>query len=232
MEVTQGGGPLSYAVRWLWCSEVRVQPDMWARDWCHTLIHGRPDERRIPAAARDFLISFGLPRVVIFEWRNSFEISFALLEKELVPYNAIIGWGDFYDQARDREWSHQLVVGEEEFCNGHASICVHEYNGTVNRLDCELLKYPQCFVNSNIELFGMSLLVAQKWSVAVHSNSALPSARTFEMLASELRRVDPRAFEDEKSFWPSLIECVLENPDGDPLDLEITGDPARSKPRF
>jgi hypothetical protein len=186
----------------------------------------------MPAAARDFLIAFGLPRVVIFEWRNSFEISFSPLEKELVPYNALIGWGDFYDEARDREWGHQLVVGEEEFCNGHASFCVHEHDGTVNRLDCELLQDPQCFVNSNIERFGMSLLFARKWSVAVHSNGALPSAGSVEMLASWLKRADPRAFEDEKSFWPSLIECVLENPDGDPLDLEITSDPARSKPRF
>jgi hypothetical protein len=186
----------------------------------------------MPAAARDFLISFGLPRVVIFEWRNSFEISFTPLEKELVPYNAQIRWGDFYDEARDHEWSHQLVVGEEEFCNGHAAFCVHEHDGTVNRLDCELFKDPQCFVNSSVVLFGMSLLFAQKWSVSVHSNGTLPSAASFEMLASGLKRADPRAFEDEKSFWPSLIECVLENPDGDPLDLEITSDPARSKPRF
>jgi hypothetical protein len=190
------------------------------------------DESRVPAAARDFLISFGLPRVVIFEWRNSFEISFAPLEKELVPYNALIGWGDLYDETRDREWSHQFIVGEEEFCNGHASFCVHDQDGTVNRLDCELLKDPLSFVNSSIELFGMSLLFAQKWSGAVHSNGSLPSAKSFEILASGLKRTDPHAFENVKSFWPSLIESVLENPDGDSLDLEITSDPARSKPRF
>jgi hypothetical protein len=209
-----------------------VYPDVWARDWRHSLIRGRSDERRIPAAARDFLVSFGLPRVVIFEWRNDFEISFAPLEKELVPYNAIIGWGDFYDEARDREWSLQLVVGEEEFCNGHASICIHEYDGTVNRLDCELDKHPNCFVNSDVVLFGKSLLLAQKWSGVVHANGALPSVESFETLASELRRTDPRAFEGERSFWPSLIECVLENPDGGPLELEITSDPTRSKSRF
>jgi hypothetical protein len=169
---------------------------------------------------------------VIFEWRESFEISFAPLAKELAPYNTLIEWGDFYDAARDREWGHQLVVGEEEFCNGHASFCVQEQDGTVNRLDCELLQDPKCFVNSNVELFGSSLLIAQKWSVAAHANGALPSPQSFEMLASGLRRADPRAFEDMKNFWPSLIECVLENPDGDPLDLEITSDPARSKPRF
>jgi hypothetical protein len=185
-----------------------------------------------PAAARDFLVTFGLPRVVIFEWRCAFEISFTPLEKELVPYNAMIGWGDFYDEARDRDWSHQFVVAEEEFCNGHASICIHEHDGTVNRLDCELDNNPKCFVNTNVELFGKSLLFAQKWSAAVHTNSALPSVGSFDRLANELRRADPRAFEDEKSFWPNLIECVLENPDGDPLELEITSDPARSEPRF
>jgi hypothetical protein len=209
-----------------------VQPNVWARDWYHPLIRGRLDERRMPMATRDFLVTFGLPRVVIFEWRNAFEISFTPLEKELVPHNAIIRWGDFYDEARDREWGQQLVVGEEEFCNGHASICIHEDDGTVNRLDCELDKNPKCFVNSTIELFGMSLLFAQKWSAAVHANGALPSVGSFEALAGELRRADSRAFEDQRSFWPSLIESVLENPDGDPLDLEITCDPARSKARF
>lgn len=208
-----------------------MQPDLWAREWQQPLIRGCPDERRIPAAAREFLVSCGLPRVIIFEWRSSFEISFAPLEKRLVPYNAIIRWGDFYDEVRDRAWSHQLVVGEEEFCNGHASLCIHEHDGTVSRLDCELSD-PECFVNSNVELYGKSLLLAQKWSAAVHSNGTLPSVGAFEALASELRRVDPRAFEDQNSFWPNLIECVLENPDGDPLELEITSDPARSKPRF
>jgi hypothetical protein len=211
---------------------VRLQPNSWARDWHHPLIHGRPDQRRIPAAARDFLVSFGLPRVVIFEWRCDFEISFTPIEKELVPYNTTFTWGDFYNEVRDRAWSHQLVIGEEEFCNGHASICIQEHEGTVNRLDCELDKHAKCFVNSDVERYGKSLLIAQNWSVAVHSNSALPSVEAFETLATELRRLDPRAFEDQNNFWPNLIECVLENPDGDPLDLEIVSDPARSKPRF
>jgi len=209
-----------------------MEPDVWARDWRHDLIRRCPHEVQIPAAARDFLTSFGLPRVVIFEWYNSFEISFTPLEKKLVPYNSLITWGDFCDAARDREWSHQFVMGEEEFCNGHASFCVHDQDGTVNRLDCELDKDPQCFVNSSVELFGKSLLVAQNWSVTVHLKGELPSAGSFEMLASRLQRADPRAFEDARGFWPSLIECVLEPPDGDPLDLEITSDPARSKPRF
>lgn len=124
------------------------------------------------------------------------------------------------------------MVGEEEFCNGHAAFCVHETDGTVSRLDCELLRDPQCFVNFGIDLFGMSLLLAQKWSEVVHSGGASPSAESIDRLATELKRTDPRAFEDGKCFWPNLIECVLENPDNEPLDLEVTSDPARSKPRF
>ena len=129
----------------------------------------------------------GLPRVVIFEWSSPFYISFSPLQEELVAYNTVFSWGDFYNEVLDRDWSHRLVVGEEEFCNGHASFCVHEHDGMVNRLDRELLRDPQCFVNSNIELFGMSLLFAQQRSVAVHSNGALPSAESCEMLASGLR---------------------------------------------
>jgi hypothetical protein len=91
-----------------------LQPNAWARDWRYPLIHGRSDQRRIPAAARDFLVSFGLPRVIIFEWRSDFEISFSPVEKDLVPYNTTFTWGDFYNEVRDRAWSHQLVIGEEE----------------------------------------------------------------------------------------------------------------------
>jgi hypothetical protein len=209
-----------------------MRRDEWAHAWQHPLVHGRRDQQRLPPAAREFLASFGLPRLVIFEWRSPFEISFAPVEKELIAYNTVFSWGDFYNEVLDREWSHQLVVGEEEFCNGHASFCVHENDGTVSRLDCELLRDPQCFVNSTIELFGTSLLLAQKWSAVVHSGGALPSADSFEQLAKELKRADPRAFQDDKCFWPNLIEVVLENPDNDSLDFEVTSDPARSKPRF
>ncbi len=141
-----------------------MQPNEWADAWQHPLIHGRRDEKRLPSTAREFLISFGVPRVVIFEWHSPFEISFSPLQQELVAYNTVFSWGDFYNEVLDRDWSHELVVGEEEFCNGHAAFCVHENDGTVSRLDCELDLDPQCFVNSSIELFGMSLLLAQKWS--------------------------------------------------------------------
>lgn len=211
-----------------------MQPNDWADAWQHPIIHGRRDERRLPTAAREFLVSFGLPRVVIFQWRSPFVISFSPLETGLVAYNTTFSWGDFYNEVRDREWSHQLVVGEEEFCNGHAAFCVHEVEGTVSRLDCELEldRRAQCFVNSSVEFFGISLLLAQKWSQAVHSGGTSPSADAFDQLAKELKRADPLAFQDEEYFWPNLIEAVLENPDDDPLELEVTSDPTRSKPRF
>jgi hypothetical protein len=208
-----------------------MQLEAWAREWHYPLLHCRPDEKRLPQTAREFLTTFGLPSVVIFELHSSFEISFAPLKNELMPYNSAIRWGDFYSEELDREWSHQFVLGEEEFCNGHASFCVHDNTGTVNRLDCEL-NNPICFVNSSVELFGKSLLFAQQWSVNTHDQGALPTAESFETLINGLKRCDPRAFEDRRCFWRSMIEYVVENPDGAPLDLVITSDPMRSKPRF
>src|SRR5580704_3958664 len=138
-----------------------MRPDEWADAWQRPLIHYRHDDQRLPPSALEFVVTFGLPRIVIFEWRNPFEISFSPLEKELVAYNTLFKWGDFFNEAVDSEWRHLLVIGEEEFCNGRAAYCVHEKNGTVSRVDCELLQDPQCFVNSSVEDFGMSLLLVQ-----------------------------------------------------------------------
>lgn len=79
-----------------------MQPAEWADAWRHPLVRGRHDERRLPSTAREFLVSFGLPRVVIFEWRSPFEISFAPLENELAAYNTVFSWGDFYNPVLDR----------------------------------------------------------------------------------------------------------------------------------
>lgn len=208
-----------------------MKPEVWIKEWAHPLLYCRQDERRLPESARQFLTTFGLPSVVIFESFNSFEISFAPLQEELVSYNATVEWGDFYIEDLDREWGHQVVFGEEEFCNGHASFCVDDKNGAVNRIDCEL-DDPMCFVNSNIELFGMSLLIAQQWSISTHSSGMLLTAEWLEILADGLECCDPRAFADDKCFWRSLISYLLENLEDDPFDLEITSDPKRSKPRF
>lgn len=206
--------------------------NLWARDWHFPLIKGRSEEARIPADARNFLVSFGLPRVIVFELRNAFEISFKPIENELVSYTSTFSWGDFYDEALDRAWHRQLVIGEEVFCNGHASICIHEHTGIISRLDCELDQNAECFINSSVELYGMSLLVAQKWSATHQTEITLPTEEAVKSLARELRHIDPHAFEEQASFWPNIIECVLENPDDDPLKLEITSNPASSKPRF
>jgi hypothetical protein len=88
------------------------------------------------------------------------------------------------------------------------------------------------FVNFSIDDFGMSLLLVRKWPAIVHSSGASPSAKSFDQLTKELKRADPRALQDEKSFWPSLVEVILENPDNDALDFAVFSDPARSKPRF
>ena len=115
-----------------------MKPFAWTDCWKHDIVNARSDDSLLPLEAREFLVLHGLPSVVIFECRNSFEISFAPLAKQLTCYNRLVRWGDFYNEALDQEWARQVVIGEEEFCNGHASFCVHQRRGDVSRIDCEL----------------------------------------------------------------------------------------------
>jgi SUKH-4 immunity protein len=200
----------------------------WRDVWEHGVINARGDDRLLPAAAREFLLAYGMPKVVIFECSNSFEISFWPLAEELAVYNARVRWGDFYNKELDREWSNQVVIANEDFRNGSASYCVHQEHGRVSRIDCEL-STPLCFVNSSVAQFGMSLLVAKKWSANLRARDTIPTAASFKVLARDLASVDRDAFESVENHWPGLIEFVL---DGEVLDFEITDDPARSKPRF
>jgi hypothetical protein len=205
-----------------------MQPDEWLDAWEHRVIHAREEDRHLPVAARAFLLSHGLPRVVIFQWRNSFEIAFSPLAKELVFYNTLVRWGAFRNEALDRSWGDQVVIGEEDFCNGSASYCVHKEHGTVSRIDCGLSN-PQCFVNSSVEQFGRSLLVGKRWSAALRARGLVPSRGDFQVLARELASVDGEAFATADHFWRNLIEVILDEAE---IELEITDDPARSRPRF
>jgi hypothetical protein len=139
--------------------------------------------------------------------------------------------GDFNNAELDQDWQQQFIIGEEEFCNGHASFCVDEQTGIVTRIDCEIPD-PSCFVNSNIERFGQSLLAAKKWSDSVHSGEVPPLTAAFESLTSELKQIDPPAFLNQNCYWPNLIEVWLEDPDSLGLELLITNDPTKSEPRF
>lgn len=198
----------------------------WLAAWNRVITIISVDER-LPVSSREFLTTYGLPALMVFEWRSSFEISFAPLQKPLTFYNAIIEWGDFYDKKLDSRWGSQLVIGEEEFCNGHASYCIHKQDGTVNRIDCELSN-PESPVNSTIERFAMSLLAAKRWSSEqMARNAHWPEA--LSNLQRELITIDPYAFEGADCFWAGLIEEILAD---EPSFLEITDDPARSKPRF
>ena len=109
------------------------------------------------------------------------------------------------------------------------SYCIHADTGEVSRIDCELLTDPQYFVNSSVVLFGMSLLAAEVWTAQIRSRSLVPTRDSYELLWRDLERIDPRGFEHRRCFWRNLIEVV---PADEPIDLEITDDPSRSKPRF
>jgi hypothetical protein len=196
--------------------------------WKHPVVRTRLDDTLLPGDAREFLSRHGLPSLMIFECQNSFEISFAPLEKKLACYNEEMSWGDFYDARLDRDWSKQIVMGEEEFCNGHASFCVHRESGEVSRIDCQL-ENPRFLVNSNVILFNSSLLVAEHWSDTLKTFRISPSKDALLILRREFESIDPKASKDTDYFWRKLVDYVL---DCESMDLEITDDPSRSQPRF
>lgn len=205
-----------------------MEIEAWRRAWgADRLIYAGASSRQLPPTARDFLTSYGLPRVFIFEHENASEISFLPIANKLLAYNKVIRWGDFSDREQDRTWRHQLVIGEEEFCNGHASFCIHRIDETITRIDCELDE-PEEFVNSTVPQFAESLLLAALWSGA-NCQDEIWWRTSLAELAHALELKDPDAFDGRKSFWPTLIDHIK---DQSPGSFEITCDPARSKPRF
>jgi hypothetical protein len=43
------------------------QPDTWAKAWSRGVVRAREEDGWSPVEARDFLVSHGLPRLIIFE---------------------------------------------------------------------------------------------------------------------------------------------------------------------
>jgi hypothetical protein len=197
----------------------------WGEDRVVTL---QGDGRMLPVESQRFLRDYGLPSVVIFEGTATFEIHFTPLANNLRSYNTLIRWGDFYDADRDRAWGEQFVIADEDFCNGSACYCVHGARGIVTRIDCELSQ-PECFVNSSVALFGEALLTATHWSSENRVRGDMRAQDSLKILGERMKRIDLAAFEEPDSLWPWLIAFV---PKEEPGWLEITNDPARSKPRF
>ncbi len=190
-----------------------------------THLHG--DDERLPSDARHFLEQYGLPKIAVFQGLHPFELSFSPLTKPLVACNTLIRWGDFPDRELDAVWADQLVIGKEEFCNGHALHCVHRLSGVVSRIDVEISN-PECFVNSDVRRFGESLLAAIRWSQDRHALEAAPS-NFVSKLADQIKAIDPSAFDDENSFWPNLIAVAY---DHHQEFWDVSCDPRKSKPRF
>ena len=148
----------------------------WKTVWSPNHLMAAVDRPELPPVARSFLRTHGLPKILVVEVVGDnaamdFEWSFRLLKKELVSYTQMLRWGN-RDPVRDRLWSNQMVIGEEEFCNGRAAICVHATEEYVSRIDCEL-PAPRdlgLFINSNLPKFGECVLAAVQWA-AEHQHS-------------------------------------------------------------
>src|SRR5687768_4829062 len=192
-----------------------IEPEDWKREWgADNLVFATEHCHCLPGTALSFLSSYGLPRRIIFEnpldgdWEArierdyaiaiSSEISFEPLLSPLDRYNAGIKWGDFYDQELDKAWSEQIVIGEEEFSNGSASYCIHQLSETITRIDVEL-EEPETFVNSSLPQYGESLLLAVRWSKAIHQAGLGNWQTSLNELADALRAVDAVAFQRNDS---------------------------------
>lgn len=207
--------------------------DQWISAWGADRLIRPQAIRGLPIAASEFIRSYGMPGRVIFEGGEvatsggiTFEVSFAALSHPLRRYSQLISGSP--NPELDRSWSEQLVIAEEDFCNGSASYCVQRVRGTVTRIDVELPK-PEKFVNSTVEQFAHALLLATQWSAANRQQDPQVWKRSLAALAGALQYLDANSFGDRRMFWPSLIEWIT---DAGPDSLDITSDPMRSKPRF
>jgi hypothetical protein len=211
------------------CMSRLMEAEVWKMAWgLDRLVFARENDCQLPVIAHEFLRSHGLPRVMIFEGNNPFEIRFKQLDRDLVSYCDTITWGDLYDETLETAWFQQLVIAEEEFCNGRASYCVQRFDGNITRIDVEIPE-PEMFVNCGVPQFGESLLLATQWSASNRTNNAAEREASISTLEKAIRAVDTEAFKSRKNFWPFLLDYIREH---EPSSFEITSDPARSKSRF
>lgn len=211
-----------------------MSPEEWRDAWgVEHLVFANDQAGQLSESARQFLHSFGLPRFFTFnsaadernEWRIeiAFGISFEQLSRELVRYGKFIDWGDLYDEQLDEAWSQQLEIGEIEYGQPYANLCVHQTSATVTHINCENESEPELFVNSSVPQFCKSLLVLKQWSLASRTATVDTWNEVVLKLVEDLRNVDPDAFQHEKSFWPYQTHNIRKFTK--PGSVEITFDP-------
>jgi hypothetical protein len=151
-----------------WSAITLAISSQWKNAWPPGHLMQNVDRHELPPIARRFLRECALPKVIVCEAEGdnasmAFEWTFRCVADALQPYTKLIRWGDFYDAQKDRFWSSQLVMGQEEFCNGRASLCVDAADEYVTRIDCELSEMG-LFMNSSLPQFGASILAAAQWA--------------------------------------------------------------------
>jgi hypothetical protein len=214
--------------------------DEWKKAWPSGHLSETVDRPELPPLARDFLRTCGLPKVMVFEaigddGSMAFEWRFKSLSQPLLPYSKLIRWGAFYSAEQDRLWSRQLEIGNENFCNGSASICVHDSDEYVVRLDCEISGIWEfgMFINASLPQFGECMLAATRLAAKFNQAEKERRRELFSEMIDALARIDPAAKEGARGlspFWPNILDGL--EPDVGIASFEITSDPERSKPRF
>jgi len=204
-----------------------TEPEAWKEEWgADNLVFATEHCDKLPVIALGFLISHGLPRRIAlknpsvgnWEMTVSTEISFEPLFKPLRSFTTGMSWGDFYDAELDDDWSQQIVIGAEWSTQREASYCVHRLDETIKWIDLES-EPPNYFVNSSLPQYGECLLLAVRWSKAIHEAGTSEWKSSLYRLADEIEAVDAEVFKQRYSQWSRLIEFALEN---EPGFLEIT----------
>ncbi len=217
-----------------------MTPAEWHRAWPPGHLMRPIDRPDLPPGARAFARDYGLPSVLIFEIEGAsacrpFEWRFHPLEKELVPFTKLLRraeWGDDDDARLNELWSDQLMIADEEFCNGNAAICVHSSLEHISRLDWEIEDAGN-FVNTSIAQFAESMLTLVGWCEKHGRGSFSDRKANVQQLLGALGQIDANAITGARSLppmWPILIEGVITYEGTDRCD--ITSDPTRSKSRF
>ena len=200
-----------------------MSPSAWKKSWSpDPLVFRKTKTQQLPTGAHTFLETHGLPRVLVIECENPFELRFKQVTKKLGLYTDRFGPNAFTD-AEAQEWGDRYIIGDEEFCNGGAFFCVHRDTGTVTRIDPETSN-PEMPVNSSLEQFATALLILRNWSTKHDSTSGAARRKAVAALRADLKRNDRR---------DGFVSCLLRSiASAEPNGYAVSANPKHSKSRF
>jgi hypothetical protein len=181
-------------------------PEEFAHEWGPEALIRLPDKKSkvpMPADTRDFLVRAGLPALITYYG--------GVTESKVTFYRLDLGPSPLLEEETvdpriPASWSAYVVVGDEFFCNGCASWCIHQDTGHVLRVDPELQE-PVEFVNSSVAHFASAALTAVSWSQHC-TRTAAEWVAEVDRLTQLLGLLDPESTRSTKQFWGSYLDFI------------------------